>query len=392
MLVGSALPVHAAAQGDPFTFIAIGDAGENNGVLRGCGNYVTNMHIGQHDAGKFGAVLFLGDNFYPTGLNIPVADVEKKVQSILEPFKIPLEELGRSNIHAIPGDHDYYARHAIETSVFFGLVKIEEAPMGLTDRGNRRAAAVDAWSYHYGMPDQAVYPIAPGSSDSVQFIFFDSALPLRTPPSLWTPALDGLRRLLRADQSRPGLVWRIFCAHHPFVSVGEHAGYSVWDDEKNVVEHLTPCDKDSNALAWLKNSFDPEDLCTERYRAYCDSVKAVIRSGGVAVHLALGAHDHSLQLIATSPAVTGDPFPSVQVVSGGGSLPTRVKFPSPPTVYSSAQTKPSAEGESLPGFVQIRCEKEWLRIVFFNANSGDPIDMGGGKREFRVGRDGRLLQ
>ena len=142
-----------AAGGDnSLTIIAIGDAGENNGALRGSGNYITNMCTGQHDAGKFQALLFLGNNFFPTGLNIPAGDAEKKASTVLEPFRIPMEELGRQNIHAVPGNHDYYARHAIETSVFFGLVKIEEAPMGLTDRGNRRAAKLESWSYYHGMP------------------------------------------------------------------------------------------------------------------------------------------------------------------------------------------------------------------------------------------------
>ncbi len=376
--------------GDPLTVLALGDWGDNTSVLRACGTYVTNMHVGQHDAGKFGVLLFLGDNFYPTGLNIPVDNVPGKIESTLEPFKTPLQELGRANVHAVAGNHDYYARYAIETSVFFGLVKIEEAPVGLTDRGNRRAAAIESWTYHYGLPGQAVYPREPGSRDSVQFIFIDSAVPLRTPVALWSPALDSLRRILEAGRLRPGIVWRVLCAHHPFSSVGEHGGYSVWDDDARNVEYLTSCDKDSNALGWLKNSFDPEDVCTDRYRAYMDSLRSAIRAGGVKIHLALAAHDHSLQLLNLPGIDPGSPLPAVQIVSGAACDPTVVRFPAPPAIYTAAQTAPSQKGESLPGFVQLRFEKDRVRAVFYNANNGDPIDMGGGKKEFYIGVNGQL--
>lgn len=377
--------------GEPLTVIAIGDAGENSGTLRACGTYVTNMHTGAHDGGKFQVLLFLGGNFYPTGLNIPSDDVEGKVQSVLEPFKMPLEELGPEHVHALAGNHDYYARYAIERSVLLGLVKIEEAPTGLSDRGNRREALIKEWTYHYGMPGDAVYPLAAGSADSVQFLFYDSALPMRTPPRLWRPALDSLRRLLVRERNRPHIIWRVFCAHHPFASAGEHAGYSLWDDETNTVEYLTSCDRDSNALGWLENSFDPEDLCTERYQAYIDSVRSVIRSAGVRIQLALSAHEHSLQLLNLPRSDAEDPFPAVQVISGAGAQVSRVHFPQAPAIYTSTRTSPSEKGVSFPGFVQLRFSADRLRIVFYNSDNGDPIDMGGGRHEFWVGPDGVLL-
>jgi hypothetical protein len=41
--------------------------------------------------------------------------------------------------------------------------------------------------------------------------------------------------------------------------------------------------------------------------------------------------------------------------------------------------------------VQLQFGKEKLRIRFFNAKSGDWLDMGGGKMEFWVDRDGELV-
>jgi hypothetical protein len=385
-------PFRAAAAGDgPLTVLVLGDAGENTSALRGCGTYATGMLTGQHDGGRFQAMIFLGNNFFPTGLNIPAADVEKKVRNVLEPFKIPLEELGRNNVHAIAGNHDYYARHAIESSLFFGLVKIEEAPMGLTDRGNRREAEIETWTYHCGLPGEATYALEPGSKDSAQFIFVDSALPLRTDVRLWIPALDSLRRLLHSSAFRPGIRWRILCMHHPFTTVGEHGGYTVWDDESNTVERVTPCDRDTNALAWFMNSLDPEDACADRYRWYMDSLASAIRSGGAKVHLALSAHDHSLQLLRIASRAD-DPVPAVQVISGAAATPAMVRFPSPPEIFTSARLTPSHKGESLPGFVQLRFTREKLGVRFFNGDNGDLIDMGGGAKQFWIGQDGVLAR
>ncbi|MEK9138904.1 MAG: metallophosphoesterase, partial [Bacteroidota bacterium] len=319
-------------------------------------------------------------------------DVESKVKKILGPFKEPMRGLGRANIHAIAGNHDYYARNLVEESYLFGLISFEEMPIGLTDKGNEREAAIDLWTYYFKMPAEASYAVAPGAADSVQFIFFDSALPLRTPLSSWRPALDSLHKLLVNSRQRPGIIWRILCVHHPFYSVGEHGGYSEWNDETNTVEYLTRCDKDSNASAWFKNTFDPEDLCAEKYRQYIDSVKAVIHSAEVKLQLTLAGHEHSLQLLNYPDLDSACPeFPKVHIVSGAGSKPSRVKSPSPPFEYTSAPTDPKKQGESFPGFVQLQFERERLRVKFFNARSGDWLNMGGGKNEFWLDLNGNLL-
>ncbi len=375
----------------PFTIIALGDIGETGKALRGNATYITNMYTGQHDAGKFDAMIFLGDNFYNTGLNVPAADVRGKVKDILDRFKIPLMGLGRQNVHAITGNHDYYRRNALEASILFGLIDIEEGPMGLTDKGNKRERDIDFWTYYYNMPAQAFYPVMPGGQDSVQFLFFDSALPLRTDPSTWRPALDSLYKLLIASKGRTGILWRVLSSHHPFYTVGEHGGYTIWNDEEHKVDYITACDKDSNAIGWLKNWLDPEDLCTTKYQQYLDSIKAVIHSSGVKVQIALAGHEHSLQLLYYPEKDANCPeCPKVHIISGAGALPTRVRFPAPPREYTSSQTKPEKEGISLAGFAQLRFEKERVRVEFFDANKGDMIDMGGGRKEFWIDINGNL--
>jgi hypothetical protein len=159
-----------------------------------------------------------------------------------------------------------------------------------------------------------------------------------------------------------------------------------------MVEYLTACDKDSNALGWLKNWVDPEDLCTPRYRQYLDSMRASIMASDVRIQLVLSGHDHCLQLLYSpgeNSACNG--CPKVQIVSGAGSEGGRVRSPSPPNEFTSAQNSPSKKGESLPGFVQLRFEKERLRAVFFNAENGNRLDMGDGRTEFWIDKSGDLL-
>ena len=386
----AAAPPGAGGRQGSFSVIALGDLGDPGGVLRGCAAYVANMHTGQHDAGKFDLLLFLGDTFTPTGLNIPQGDVRGAVDAVLEPFRETMEDLGRGRCQAVPGEHDYYARNAIESSLLLGLVRIREAPIGLTDAGNRREASLPLWTYHFGLPDEAAFPLGQGGVDSVQFIFLDSAIPLRTPAGLWSPALRRLGAILAGDRERPHIVWRVLCAHHPFVSAGEHGGYTVWDEDAATVACVPPCDRDSSALSWFINQLDPEDLCAGRYAAWIDSLRGVVRGAGVRVQCALSSHDHSLQLLNV-PGAGDDPFPSVQIVSGAAAAPARVRFPAPPDVFTAAQTDPSARGESLPGFVRLTFAPDECTVIFYNGNNGDPIDMGGGHSTFAVTRSGRLI-
>ena len=372
------------------TVIAIGDAGEAGSAMRGSAKYVNDMYSGQHDGGKPDAMIFLGDNFYPTGLNIPADEVHSTVKKILGPFRETFEGLGRKNVHSIPGNHDYYARNAIEKSLLFGLITIEAGPNGISERGNEREKAIEWWTYHYKMPAEVTYPIRDGSGDSAQFIFYDSSLPLRTDISTWKPALDSLQRLLAASSYRKGIVWRILALHHPWYSVGEHGGYSVWDDVQLKVVYLPNCDKDSNVVHWFINDIDPQDLCAQKYQAMLSSLKSVIRASGAKVHLSLSGHEHNLQLLSypeKNPECAE--CPTVHIVSGAGAKSTIAKLPAPPREYTSAQK--SRRGEPLNGFAQLRFEMDRLRIVFFDAAKGETIDMGGGKKEFWINRDGNLL-
>ena len=377
---------------DRLTVIAMGNAGESGSILRGNSAYISEMYTGQHDAGHYQALFFLGDNFTPTGLNVPASSVEGDIASSLRPFQVPMDGLGRGRVHALPGEHDYYSRNALESSVFFGLIKHQEGPSGMSSKGNERAAQISGWTFHFGMPARLALPLEAGSADSAEFIFFDSALLLRSEPATWRPVLDSLRRMLAAEKESKGVLWRVLCTHHPLASVGEHGGYTEWDEDEGVVGYLTSCDKDSNPSGWVRNWLDPEDLCAPRYRQYIDSLMEAVREGQVAVQAVLSSHDRSLQLLdAGIPAEHCSFCPRVQIVSGAGSEVSRVKFPSPPHEFTAALPLPREEGFSAPGFVQMQFTQDRLRLVFYSGKSGNPIDMGGGHTEFWIDRQGTLL-
>lgn len=385
----------ASPQSDPrapLTIIAIGNSGESGSILRGNATYISEMYTGVHDAGRFGALIFLGDSFTPTGLNIPASSLESEIASALRPFKVPMDGLGKDYVHAIPGEHDYYARNALESSSFFGLIKQQEGPSGISDRGNARAAQIAGWRYHYGMPVRFTLPLRAGDPDSAEFIFFDSALLIRSEPASWRPALDSLRRLLAAERGGQGILWRVLCTHHPMASVGEHGGYAVWNEDDSLVEHLTSCDRDTNPSGWVRNWLDPEDLCAPRYEQYIDSLTSVITGSRVIIHAVLSSHDRSLQLLdAGATPEHGLAGPHIQIISGAGSEVTRVKKPVPPAEFTAALPSPIDQGMSAPGFVQMQFTPEKIRLVFFNGKNGNPIDMGGGHIEFWVDREGKLL-
>jgi len=377
------------SSGRGFTVAALGDGGERNSELKSIGSLITRMHSGEHDGGRADMILFLGDNFYPTGLNVPSDEVEDKVSSVLRYFEDPVTALGRGRVHAVAGNHDYYTRHAFEASALFGLINIEMGPIGLSDRGNERARSLEQWTYHYDMPAEATVPVDEGGQDQVSFIFFDSARLLRTDPPRWKPGLDSLERLLKASAGRGDIRWRVLAVHHPFYSVGEHGGYTEWDDVAGDFEFLTPCDKDSNALSWFKNFLDPEDLCAERYRGYVDSMRAVIGRSGANVDLVLAGHDHSLQLLSYPERDTDcSSCPKVHIVTGSASKVSGVRKPHPPEEYTAFDSR---EGLSVSGFAQVTFFRDEIRVRFFQGKKGEPIDMGDGKTVFRIDGNRNLI-
>ncbi len=369
----------------PLTVVALGDAGKHGASLRSCASLLENMRTGQHDGGRCNLLLFLGDNFGDTGLNVAGSDVESEAQSTLGLFRPTLNDLSRSRVHGIPGESEYFARRAVEKTALFGLITMSEWPVGVSDKGVRRSSALPEWTFHAGVPSIATYPASDGTMDSVQFVFFDSALLLRTTTATWSPVLNHLRALLVESARHPGVAWRILVTHHPFVTLGEHGGYTVWNDEDSSVDYATGCDRDSNAFRFVQNWIDPEDLCTERYVAYVDSVSSILAVSGLQFQIQLSSHDQSMQLLRREHRHGAPPL---IIVSGASSEGGRVALSSPPESFTAGRR--SDAGISLKGFAQLRWKKGEVEATFFNAKNGDRIDMGGGIESFLIDRDGTV--
>ena len=365
-----------------FSFIAIGDTGKKGEILENNGAVLDKMY--RQD--EFDALVLLGDNFYPTGLNLRKKEVDHKINSVLAPLKNLMQNLGRENVHAIAGNHDYYSRLAVKKRLLFGIVDIAVGPYGITDRGNEREAEIDLWKYYYHLPSDTVY----GPADNkIQMIFIDSSLPLRMDYDRWTPALNHLTKILRSRANDPAVKWRLIFAHHPFYSIGPHGGYNSWNDETMTVDYLNPCSRDSNAISYVQNLLDPEDICAEKYQVYIDSVQAVIKRSGVKVHSFIAGHEHNLQLLYY-PEKDQDcqGCPKVHIVSGAGSKINRVKS-AQKNEYTWPVNTEAIEGKSKYGFVRFDLKKDVLTVRFYNGENGQILESQG-QSQFKISLDGKL--
>lgn len=365
----------------PFSLMAIGDAGDSSTVLAECARSMLTTADGMARRGdSLGMLLFLGDNFYITGLNQSQPARERLVERILGPHRELMERLGPKNVQAIAGNHDYYCR------------ALSVVPANTCFGGNHFEQQIDIWTYHYGYPVGIRRPIFSGSRDSVELILFDSGLPLAIGPEAARQGFDSLERLLRRSAAAPGVRWRILAAHHSPYTLGEHGGWRRWIPEYNQVRYIGNCiDEMEDPFRYAQEFFSAQDNCTPWYRAYSDSLQSVIARSGARIQVMFAGHDHSLQLM-NYPDSTCSICPHIFVISGAGSKRERVKSPSPPHEFSHPFNDPQERGRSAGGFVTCGFEQGALRIVFVDATDGKPLDMGNGWKSFRVSESGELLQ
>lgn len=356
------------------TFAAVGDAGEPGAVLAGVATSIVHGTMPGQGA-SISLLLFLGDNFYPTGLNCTMHEQERLIAECLGPFKEAFERLTRDNVHAVPGNHDYYCE------------RLGPIPYGLCIEGNRREARIGEWTYHMIMPARVRRPLSIGSPDSVDFILVDSGLMLGTEPSMWGATLDSLERLLRSSANSPGVQWRILAAHHSPYSVGEHGGWRYWSSRERRVLHVGNCWADGvDPRKYVEEAVSAQDNCTPRYRAYRDSLFGAVSRSGAAVQIMMAGHDHSLQLLDNSATLRA-PLPRIFIVSGAAGTRSRVRSPHPPTIWTHSITE--EEGLSPGGYVRGTFVGGNLHLQFIDAVSGSPLDMGG-RSEFIITPDGVL--
>lgn len=351
------------------TFVAIGDIGEAGNTLSSNARSIVDL-ARSSDRKPLRLLFFLGDNFYPIGLNHDRERQDQLIHECLGPFLGALSRLGPNNVHAVPGNHDYYCD------------EIGPVPYGRCIRGNIREREIPYWTYHLIMPAIVRRATRDNSPDSVDFILFDSAVLLASDIRAWRTVLDSLESLLGRSASATGVQWRILIAHHSPVSVGEHSGWRQWSARDSAVQWVGNCwDDGMDPRKYLEQLVSSQDNCADLYRAYSDSLQAILRRTGAMVQAMIAGHDHSLQLLD----VGAGPSPRIYVVSGAGAQRTRVRRPFPPMVW----THPSLdeEGLSAGGFVLGEFTDEVLTLRFIGGPSGNDVDMGG-RTEFRIGRNG----
>lgn len=381
-LLGLLLCVAAATAQTPrpFTFIAIGDAGQPGEIHTSTAAAVNSTARQMEAAGAPpGMLFFLGDNFYPNGLNSAGDEWKALRDEVLDPYRDLMRRLGRSNVRAIAGNHDYYCRN------------VNTIPYGFCITGNERQQQIGEWIFHYFRPASVRRAVAEGSTDSVEIILFDSSYLLTRPTIFWTKPLEMLSEILRTSAKSPGVRWRVLMAHHSTRTIGEHAGWRRWMPTLSRVGHVGNCLTDGeDPFRYVYEFFSTQDNCSERYTRYIDSLNTRIDRAGARIQLFVSGHEHSMQLMHY-PTDGCTPCPKVFIVSGAGSKADRVKSPAPPREFSHPRNDDEYKGRSAPGFITGTFEGPRLRIDFFDGRDGSRLDMGG-RSSFLLDETGSLLE
>ena len=367
------------SQPGPFTFIAIGDAGYPGPILE------NTAHAAQRESSRLAnigdslnALLFLGDNFYPNGLNIEKDQRETMVEQVIGPHRPLMNALGKKNVLAIAGNHDYYC------------AMLGPAPYGRCFSGNFYESEIPEWTYHFAGPSSVRYATHSGATDSIELLLFDSALLLNSDRSEWQPYLDSMETVLRRSAENADVQWRLLFIHHSPYSVGKHAGYKVWDADAGQVAFTSNC---------IEEGDDPfkyperlagyhEDNCDPVYREYRDSLFAIIQRSGATVQAMFAGHDHNLQMLNDPARQTP---PRIFVVSGAGSKQDKVRSSLPPFIFTHPHNTPEQKGRSAYGFVAGQVRGEQLHLWFVDGRDGSRLKMGEAS-EFVINRSGTLVE
>ena len=298
--------LHAAAQDDvQYRVILIGDAGEINPTQQA----IIKDAISKSIPGKTIA-LFLGDNIYPRGLELP----PDKKEAALNILRSQYEGLRKNGVpvYFVPGNHDWDKsgpagyKKMMETNTFINaqldsLLQVIPGdacpgPYELPVTDNLVIVAMDSewWLYPYNK-----------QSDK-------SDCPCKTKRDV----LGMLNDIVQRNRNKT----IIFATHHPFNSYGTHGGYYTFKEHLFPLTDLNknlyiPLPVIGSLYPILRKTFPPaEDLGNVLYKDMKQSVDDILKTHPNVIHVA--GHEHTLQLIQ------GD---ILQVVSGAGCKETPVK-------------------------------------------------------------------
>lgn len=320
-----------------YRVIFIGDAGEINDKQQ----TVIPQAAAHVIAGKT-TVMYLGDNVYPRGMDLPGSGKEERTREILRSQFAPMRGKG-APVYFIPGNHDW------DKMGKQGLAKIKEQGRFLAEQNDPLLKMVP--------PDGCPDPIEINLTDSLTIIAFDSEWWLFPYDKVNPDAdcdcnnekeiLEKMELLLYKNRHKVILL----ADHHPFQSYGVHGGKYSWK------EHLFPFTSLNKNLyiplpvigslyPLLRTSvfINPEDMNHPQYKHMIDRVNKVFGWFPNLVHVS--GHEHGLQLIKDK---------QIQVVSGSGAKHSFTK-----------KGRHSLFADADQGFVTIDLLKENnIRITFY---------------------------
>jgi hypothetical protein len=202
-------------------------------------------------------IFFLGDNFYPHGLEAGTIGDACVELAFTRPYSSLLPP---QNLHLMPGNHDYDIA---------GSVKRQLDLSG------------QIWTFH---TRPALVQLVPGLIDVIPF---DSSIMLLDPdvlPAYQRELTDRLR-----ESTAP---WIVMAAHHPLQTIGKHSYRTFF------------------------GRFNKNDYASSANLRYRRTVEQAIKDSGRRVPLFVAGHDHSLQFIRTPDS--DERLPKAHVVSGSG--------------------------------------------------------------------------
>ena len=354
-----------------FTLLVVGDAGQPGDALVKTNAAILAEATRVAELGSpLSAMAFTGDNFYPIGLNHTEGTRNELVETVLGPISGLLRVIGRENVHAVPGNHDYFCD-------MFGPI-----PYGSCNGGNLHELAIPVWTYHLFGPASIRYPTKRNSTDSIELIMVNSPFFVRYGEASWDTYYDSLRVLLKASAANKAIKWRLMFTHHPIYTFGEHGGYRVWDPTVQRIKFLGACIEDKkDPIRYLyRIAKSDEDICAPRYRQFRDSIMTIMHAGGAKIHALISGHEHSLQFLAQRGGLANTP--NIYIISGAGSKQDAVRTSFVDTrrgfsFFSHPINTDEHRGESIIGFMMCQVEGKRLKFWFVDSDKNQRTVLGG---------------
>src|SRR5262245_62560299 len=137
--VAISLPIECQ---ETIKLLLVGDGGAEGSQLKAVADAATRRYV-YGDTTSLDGVIYVGDNFYQTGLRVGKDGQpdQEQVDAILGPWRKLHAVLGKTKVHAVPGNHDYYKRKFPWLSGF--QTKGVEASK----------TKLDQWTFHAYEPD-----------------------------------------------------------------------------------------------------------------------------------------------------------------------------------------------------------------------------------------------